>query len=182
MIGGFVKFVFSKGWLCIRLQCSINICVKFLTAGWYIVTEGNKSSWPSSFCVFVKADCVEEKLTPDKDLLLCFLDTLLLWGVVWISKGPLPKIFSRRASSKKSYCFAFNETIFYARWVARDEVRKLEGLGRLVMVFDVQDGMFCESFSFKHCGIEENNLSLHVHVYNLLQLCLTRRRTVYCTI
>ena len=33
--------------------------------------------------------------------------------------------------------------------------RKLEGLGRLLMGFDVQDGIFCESFSSKHCGIDE---------------------------
>ena len=32
--------------------------------------------------------------------------------------------------------------MFYARWVARGEVRKLEGLGRLVMGFDVQVGFF----------------------------------------
>ena len=30
MIGGFVKLVYSKGLLCIRLQYSINICFKFL--------------------------------------------------------------------------------------------------------------------------------------------------------
>ena len=34
MIGGFVKIAFSKGWL----QCSIDICFKFLTAEWYVVT------------------------------------------------------------------------------------------------------------------------------------------------
>ena len=49
--------------------------------------------------------------------------------------------------------------MFYARWVARGEVRKLEGLGRLVMGFDVQVG-FCESLSFKHCGIEERDFVL----------------------
>ena len=49
--------------------------------------------------------------------------------------------------------------MFYARWVARGEVRKLEGLGRLVMGFDVQV-RFCESLSFKHCGIEEGDFVL----------------------
>ena len=34
MIGGFVKIAFSKGWL----QCSIDICFKFLTAEWYVMT------------------------------------------------------------------------------------------------------------------------------------------------
>ena len=49
----------------------------------------------------------------------------------------------KTVTSKQSYCFTFKETIFYAWWVARGEVRKLEGLGRLVMGFDVQYGMFC---------------------------------------
>ena len=38
--------------------------------------------------------------------------------------------------------------------------RKLEGLGRLLMGSDVQDGIFCESFSSKHCGIEKCDLFL----------------------
>ena len=54
----------------------------------------------------------------------------------------------RRISSKQPYYFAFNETVFYAWWVARGEVRKLEGLGRLVMGFNEQDGIFSESFLF----------------------------------
>ena len=49
--------------------------------------------------------------------------------------------------------------MFYARWVARGEVRKLEGLGRLVMGFDVQVGFFA-NLSFKHCGIEEDDFVL----------------------
>ena len=56
--------------------------------------------------------------------------------------------FFRRVSSKQSYCFAFNENTFNAWWVAQDELRKLEGLGRLVMGFDVQDGNFCKSLPF----------------------------------
>ena len=36
--------------------------------------------------------------------------------------------------------------------------RKLEGLG--LMGFDVQDEIFCESFSSKHCGIEKRDLFL----------------------
>ena len=51
-----------------------------------------------------------------------------------------------------------DETIFYAWWVARGEVRRLEGLGRLVMGFDVPDGIFCESFPFEHCAIEKSDL------------------------
>jgi len=70
------------------------------------------------------------------------------------------KCFFRRVSSKQSYCFAFNETIFYAWWMARGEVRWLEVLRRFVVSFDVQDGISCESFPFKHCGIEETDLVL----------------------
>ena len=38
------------------------------------------------------------------------------------------------------------------------EVRKLEGLGLLIMSFDFPDGIFCESFSFEHRGIEKSDL------------------------
>ena len=51
-----------------------------------------------------------------------------------------------------------DETIFYAWWVARGEVRRLEGLGRLVMGFDIPNGIFCESFPFEHCAIEKSDL------------------------
>ena len=82
-------------------------------------------------------------------------------------KAPF-KCFFRSISSKKSYCFAFDETIFYAWWVARGEVGKLEGLGRLLMGIDVQNRIFCESFPFKHCGIEENDLDLWYFGLNLI--------------
>ena len=50
--------------------------------------------------------------------------------------------FGEHICSKQSDCLAFNETMFYAWWVAFGEVRKLKGLGRLVMGFDVQVGFF----------------------------------------
>ena len=56
-------------------------------------------------------------------------------------------------------CFSFrrvsslNEIIFYAWWVTQDEVHELEVHGRLVVILDAQDGIFCESFPFKHFGI-----------------------------
>ena len=34
----------------------------------------------------------------------------------------------------------------------------LEGFCRLVVSVDVQDGVSCESFSFKHCGMEHWSL------------------------
>ena len=65
------------------------------------------------------------------------------------------KCFFRRVGSKQSYCFALNETVFDAWWVARSEVCVLESLGRLVVSVDVQDGVLCECFPFEHCGVEE---------------------------
>ena len=96
--------LFSARADCIRLHCSINICFKFLIARWYIVTKGNKRSWPFSFCVCLRADYQETKLTLTETFLWCFLGTLLLWGVVWISNGPPQNVFFRRVSSRKSYC------------------------------------------------------------------------------
>ena len=60
-------------------------------------------------------------MTSDKDLSMMF--------------SRYSPAFFRRVCSKQSDCFACNETIFYAWWVARGEVRKLEGFGRLVMGF-----------------------------------------------
>ena len=107
MIGGFVKSVFSKGWLCIRLHFSINICLKFLTSGWYVVTKGNKRSWPFGFCVCLYADCQEAKLTPDRHLSMMFSGYPLASRPNWI--GPIEfqtahfKFFFRRVSSRQSY-------------------------------------------------------------------------------
>ena len=49
-----------------KLQCSISICFKFLTAGWYVVTKGSILSLPFFFSV--SADCLEAKFIPDRDL------------------------------------------------------------------------------------------------------------------
>ena len=134
----FWKPVFSKSWLRIRLQCSISICFKFLTARWYVVTKDNlveevggdrgvrvsrfpyhvlppsvllrpfisrlspfivllyfcsrfpppvlprpalsrppfplrnKCWWPFSFCVCARNDCLEAKLTPERDFSMMF--------------------------------------------------------------------------------------------------------------
>ena len=112
MIGGFGKFVFSKGWLCIRLHCSIINCFKFLIARWYIVTKGNKRSWPFSFCVCLRADYQETKLTLTETFLWRFLGTLLLWGAVWISNGSPQNVFFRRVSSRKSFCLPLRQPYF----------------------------------------------------------------------
>ena len=63
--------VFSKGLFCIRLHCSINVCLRLVTAGWYVVTKGKILSLEFSFCV--KADGLAAKLTPEKDLSMTVL-------------------------------------------------------------------------------------------------------------
>ena len=79
----------------------------FLTVWWHVVTKGNNRSWPFGFCVHERADC----WPPTESFLWCFLGTLMLWNVVWISKGPL-QMFFRRVSPKQSYSFALVRTYF----------------------------------------------------------------------
>ena len=55
-------------------------------------------------------------------------------------------IFFRRVGSEQSHCFAFNEAIFNAWWVAQGKVCVLEGLCWLAVSVDVRDGVSCESF------------------------------------
>ena len=89
------------------------------------------TSWLFGLCICVRADCLKAKLTPDSDLSL-FSGFLITLRSCLSFKRPSSGVFSWRVSSKQSYCVAaFNETIFYAWWVARSEVHKLEGLGRL---------------------------------------------------
>ena len=40
----FCKICFQLGLIVYQTPFSINICFKFLTAGWYVVTKGNKRS------------------------------------------------------------------------------------------------------------------------------------------
>ena len=88
-------------------------------------------SWLFGLCICVRADCLKAKLTPDSDLSL-FSGYLITLRSCLSFKRPSSGVFFWRVSSKQSYCVAaFNETIFYAWWVARSEVHKLEGLGRL---------------------------------------------------
>ena len=115
--------------------------LNFLTAGWYVVTKGSKRRDLSAF-VYVQGPIVKRQSWPlTETLLWCFLGTLLLWGVVWISNGPLQMFFSKM----KPYFTP-------GGW------HEVEGLGRLVMGFDVPDGIFCESFPFEHCAIEKSDL------------------------
>ena len=119
----FVEIVFSKGWLCSRLQCSINICFRILTAGWYIVTKRNKRSWPFGFSVCVRADCLEAKLTPDGDhdvfrVPPCFEALFLpnLWSSL-TKKGKIPE---RHAYESKNiiwrrYCDATTKATWGVR-------------------------------------------------------------------
>ena len=45
-----------------RLHCSISVCLRLFTAGWYVVTKGKILSLAFFFCV--KADGLAAKLTP----------------------------------------------------------------------------------------------------------------------
>ena len=75
----FWKIVSSKSWLRIRLQCSISICFKFLTAGWYVVTKDNLvrrggtggSESPASRTTFSHLPYFYALLSPDSHSSLC---------------------------------------------------------------------------------------------------------------
>ena len=63
------------------LQFSITICLSLFTAGWYVVTKGNILS--AVLCFWdLRADCLQSKLTSDRELLYIPLDTRVLRGVV----------------------------------------------------------------------------------------------------
>ena len=49
-----------------RLHCSISVCLRLFTAGWYVVTKGRILSLAFIFCV--KADGLSAKSTPERDL------------------------------------------------------------------------------------------------------------------
>ena len=53
-----------------KLQFSITICLSFFTAGWYVVTKGN-GLLQLCFCG-LRADCLESKVTSDKELSIYF--------------------------------------------------------------------------------------------------------------
>ena len=80
------------------------------------MTKGNKRSWPFG----VRANCLKAKLTPARDLSMMFSGYPFALRSCLNFKG-LNHMFFRRVSCKQSYCFAFDETIFYAWWVARGE-------------------------------------------------------------
>ena len=65
--------VSSKGRFCIRLHCSISVCLRLYTAtaGWYVVTKGKLLSLAFFFCV--KADGLSAKLTPARDVSMTVL-------------------------------------------------------------------------------------------------------------
>ena len=50
----------------IRHHCSISVCLRLFTAGWYVVTKGKLLSL--AFFFRVKADGLAAKLTPERDL------------------------------------------------------------------------------------------------------------------
>jgi len=55
-----------------EFQFSIMISLTFFTAGWYVVTKGNSLCCFFGFCGLT-ADCLESKMTSDRDLSIYFL-------------------------------------------------------------------------------------------------------------
>ena len=73
--------VYIKGSFCTRLHCSISVCLRLFTAGWYVVTKGKILSL--AFLFWVKADGLSAKLTPERDLsitVLAFNETIFHAG------------------------------------------------------------------------------------------------------
>ena len=65
-----------------NLQFSITICLSLFTAGWYVVTKGNILSAVLCFCD-LRADCLESKVTSDRELSIRYLHItiiLCVWG------------------------------------------------------------------------------------------------------
>ena len=63
--------IFSKGLFCIRLHCSISVCLRLFTAGCYVATKGKILSLAFFFCV--NADGLAAKLTLERDLSMTVL-------------------------------------------------------------------------------------------------------------
>ena len=59
-----------------KLQFSITVSLSFFTAGWYVVKKGNSLS--AVLCCFcgLRADCLESKVTSDKELSIYFFGYL----------------------------------------------------------------------------------------------------------
>ena len=69
--------VFSKGSFCMRVHYSISICFRLLAAGWYVVIKGKIRF--VAFFICLRADGLEAKLTPERDLsMIAFGRPLLL--------------------------------------------------------------------------------------------------------
>ena len=90
----FKWMVFSKGWFCIRVHCSINVCFRLLTTGWYIVAKGKMLSLAFS---------LEAKITSERDR-----STTVCSQALFEFHKALAKCCVWRVSSKQSHCFALN--------------------------------------------------------------------------
>ena len=55
-----------------KFQFSTTICLSFFPAGWYVSTKGNSLSAVLCFCG-LKADCLDSKVTSEKQLSHIFL-------------------------------------------------------------------------------------------------------------
>ena len=86
--------VFNKGWFCIRVHCSINVCFTLLTTGWYVVTKGK---------ILSLAFGLEAKITPERDPFMIASCSQALFEF----HRTLAKCCFWRVSSNQSHCFVF---------------------------------------------------------------------------
>lgn len=95
--------LFSKDWFCMKLHCFINICLRLLTAGWYVVTKGKILSSAFFFCV--RADGLEAKLK--RPFCYCFWVAAICQALFEFHKSLLECCFWRVIPGH-SHCFTFN--------------------------------------------------------------------------
>lgn len=96
----FKKIVFSKGWLCISLLCSINICFITFTAGYrYVVT---KRQYP----LLGSADYVEGKFTRVRDL-------EIIWHPIHVNLKWVPPIQPSLENYLENFKTQLEEIILY---------------------------------------------------------------------
>ena len=105
------------------------------------MTNGNKLSWPFGVCVCARADCLEAKLTPYNDLPVVFSGYPPALGRCLNFKSLSSNVFYEELVPNSLIASPLMKPYFTPGGGARGEVRKLEGLGRLVLGFDAPDGI-----------------------------------------
>ena len=105
------------------------------------MTNGNKLSRPFGVCVCARADCLEAKLTPYNDLPVVFSGYPPALGRCLNFKSLSSNVSYEELVPNNLIASPLMKPYFTPGGGARGEVRKLEGLGRLVLGFDAPDGI-----------------------------------------